>query len=71
MIFGFKETPATMSRTIDVVDVFAIESTTIRPKYEIYPPGSRFYKIREWEDIGFEVSSINNTSIEMLRFNSF
>ncbi|CDW84035.1 UNKNOWN [Stylonychia lemnae] len=71
LIFGFKETPATLSRTVEVVDVFAVESTTVRPKFEVYPPGSRFYKLKEWEDIGFEISNIANTSIDMLRFNSF
>jgi hypothetical protein len=31
LLFGFKETPDTLNRIIGIVDVFAIESTTLKP----------------------------------------
>lgn len=56
---------------MDTVEVFAIESTTIKPKFEIYPPGMRFYRLREWEDVGVDISNLDSANIDMLRFNSF
>ena len=55
LLFGFKETPHTLKRTIDIVDVYAIESTTISPKYEIYPPGNRQYILTDWNEIGMDI----------------
>eukprot|EP00347_Sterkiella_histriomuscorum_P012684 403367623 len=72
MLFGFKETPMTLQRAIDSVDVFAIESTTIKPKFEIYPPGVRLYRLREWDDLGIDLAILDNGgNMDMLRFNSF
>ena len=55
LLFGFKETNQTLNRTIDKVDVFAIESTTVKPKFDIYPPGNRLYRLKDWEEIGVDI----------------
>jgi len=45
LLFGFKETNYTLAKKAEVVQVFAIESTNVKPKFEIYPPGSRTYRL--------------------------
>lgn len=59
LLFGFKETPFTLQRSVDQVEIFAIESTTIKPKFEVYPTGVRLYSLRNWEEIGYDMTSIN------------
>jgi hypothetical protein len=58
VLFGFKETPNTLQRKSDIVNLWAIESTNIKPKFDIYPAGIRTYKLLEWEDIGLDLSSL-------------
>ena len=31
LLFGYKETPQTLNKTVDKVNVYAIESTTVKP----------------------------------------
>ena len=56
LVFGFKETNHTLAKKAEVVQVFAIESTNVKPKFEIYPPGSRTYRLQNWNEIGSEFS---------------
>jgi hypothetical protein len=57
LVFGFKETQSTISRSVDKVEVLAIESTSLAPKFSIYPPGVRNYYIKDWEEFGCESSA--------------
>jgi hypothetical protein len=57
LVFAFKETQSTISRSVDKCEVFAIESTSLAPKFSIYPPGVRNYFIRDWEELGQESST--------------
>ena len=54
LLFGFKETPLTIQRKVDRVEVFAVESTTVKPTFEIYPPGIRVYTLSEFNSLGQE-----------------
>jgi hypothetical protein len=57
---------------VEVADVYAIESTTVKPKYEIYPPGNRAYTLTDWEDVGIDISSIGQQSqSELMNFGSY
>jgi hypothetical protein len=38
------------------VQVNAIESTNVKPKFELYPPGNRTYRLSDWDEIGSEFS---------------
>lgn len=60
LLFGFKETKATLNRMIEVVDVKAIESTTVKPKFDIYPPGNRLYNLNNWDDMGLDFNLVND-----------
>ena len=53
MLFGFKETQLTLQRKVDSANVYAIESTTVIPQFEIYPPGIRIYTLNEWDEIAY------------------
>jgi hypothetical protein len=41
---------------VDIVDIFAIESTTVRPTFEIYPAGNRVYKLINWDEVGVDAT---------------
>ena len=56
LVFGFKETQSTISRSVEKVEVLAIESTSLAPKFNIYPPGVRNYYIRDWDEFGSDSS---------------
>ena len=55
LLFGFKETQFTLQRKVDSVNVYAIESTTVNPQYDIYPPGNRTYTLNDWDEVGMEL----------------
>ena len=55
---------------VESVEVFAIESTSIAPKFKIYPNGNRSYQIIQWEEFGCDSSSINSLNDELLRLDS-
>jgi hypothetical protein len=61
LVFAYKETSQTLQRQVESAEVQAVETTTISPKYELYPPGNRLYKIVDWEDLGFQASSSQDT----------
>lgn len=62
-LFGFKETTTTLAKKAEVVQVNAIESTNVKPKFEIYPPGNRTYRMSDWNDIGSEFSILHLNSL--------
>jgi len=47
-----------MQRTVEYVPCYAIESTTIKPQFEIYPPGIRLYSLRDWAEMGSDDSTL-------------
>lgn len=57
-LFGYKETQSTMTRSDDNVTVQAIESTTLKPQFEIYPKGNRQYTLKDWDDLGSDDSRL-------------
>ena len=63
VLFGFKETNQTLAKKTDVVQVFAIESTNVKPKFEICPPGIRTYRLSDWNEIGSEFSIVGHNGI--------
>jgi hypothetical protein len=65
-VFGFKETNQTLAKKTDVVQIFAIESTNVKPKFEIYPPGIRTYKLADWTEIGSDFSILGMNGIVSL-----
>ena len=62
LLFGYKETNQTLAKKTEVVQVFTIESTNVKPKFEIFPPGSRTYILQNWNEIGSEFSIAGITS---------
>jgi hypothetical protein len=42
-LIGFKETNMTLQRRVDKVNVHVIESFSLKPRFDIYPPGDREY----------------------------
>ena len=54
-----------MQKQIDRVEVFAIESTTVKPIFEVYPPGIRSYKLENWDSLGND-DSHTDTNIDLL-----
>lgn len=52
LVFGFKETQSTISRSVDICEVYAIESTSLAPRFDIYPQGVRNYYLKEWDEFG-------------------
>ena len=47
-----------MNRTADNIVIQAIESTTVKPKFEIYPKGNRQYTLKDWDDLGSDESHL-------------
>ena len=39
----------TTQRQVDQLEVFAVESTTVKPAFEVYPTGIRCYNLENWE----------------------
>ena len=73
LLFGYKETSQTLSRSTELVNVYALESTVVKPKYDIYPPGLRAYYLKDWEDVGADSSDAllkNSESMDLLHFAS-
>lgn len=70
-VFGFKETEATLKREITSVEVCSLESTTVKPKYSIYPPGNRVYDISAWEDVGIDYNKDVDANLDMINFTSY
>lgn len=35
-----------------MMDIFAVESTNIKPCFDKYPLGYRSYKLKDWEEFG-------------------
>jgi hypothetical protein len=58
LLFGYKETSITLNKHRELVNIYAIESTTVRPKFEIYPLGNRQYNLKDWDEFGSEKSTL-------------
>jgi hypothetical protein len=52
VLYGFKETEFTKKGKVDIVDIFVIESTILKPQYDKFPKGYRDYRINSWQDVG-------------------
>ena len=44
------------------MDVYAIESTNVKPCFDQYPNGYRPYRLKDWHDIGYNSNSFTTTT---------
>jgi len=51
-VIGFKETQLTLQRKVDKTPVSTIESFSLRPRFDIFPPGERDYQVFDWYAFG-------------------
>ena len=42
----------------EIKDIFAVESTNVKPQYELYPFGYRSYRIKDWNEFGYVESNL-------------
>eukprot|EP00347_Sterkiella_histriomuscorum_P018831 403344007 len=52
LLFGFKVSANQLKHQQDIAEVFAIESTNVRPLFDQYPLGYRSYLLKDWNEIG-------------------
>lgn len=47
----------------------SLESATVTPKFEVYPPGNRSYSLKDWEEVGSDSSShlLNMNSYDLMQ----
>ena len=52
LLFVYRETSRTLKRLEEAVEIYAVESTCLEPRFEAFPPGFRSYSVSQWDDFG-------------------